>query len=102
MELLAGQRQYASKSPYVFLTPRPKNMLRLLHRMGRKETVHGFRSSFRDWCAARSDFGDFTAAELCLAHTVKSATVRAYLRTDLLDKRREIMNAWEAYCVRSL
>jgi integrase len=60
-------------------------------------TVHGFRSSFRDWCASHGDFGDFAAAERCLAH-VRAKTVRAYQRDDLLEKRTEIMTTWSDYC----
>ncbi|MCJ2020128.1 integrase arm-type DNA-binding domain-containing protein [Methylobacterium sp. E-065] len=60
-------------------------------------TVHGFRSSFRDWA------GEYTAfprdlAEMALAHTVGDATERAYRRSDLFEKRRELMNAWAKIC----
>lgn len=60
-------------------------------------TVHGFRSSFRDWA------GEYTAfprdlAEMALAHTVGDATERAYRRSDLFEKRRELMNAWATIC----
>ena len=59
-------------------------------------TVHGFRSSFRDWEAERPE-PNFEAAELCLAHSVGTKTTKAYLRTDLLDERRKIMDAWAKY-----
>ncbi len=60
-------------------------------------TVHGFRSSFRDWA------GEYTAfprdlAEMALAHTVGDATERAYRRSDLFEKRRDLMNAWATLC----
>ena len=58
-------------------------------------TVHGFRSSLRDWCA-ETDVS-FAVAEAILGHRERSAVVRAYRRTDLLDARREVMDAWAAY-----
>ena len=72
-------------------------MLMLLRRM-RVEgiTVHGFRSSFRDWAAEQSDFSR-DLAEMSLAHQIGSEVERAYARTDLLDKRRELITAWGCY-----
>jgi integrase len=58
-------------------------------------TVHGFRSSFRDWAADTGKPGDL--AEQCLAHTVGSAVERAYRRSDVLERRRALMDAWAAY-----
>jgi integrase len=74
------------------------SMLMMLRRMGRKElTVHGFRSSFRDWAAEQTNFpGD--VAEAALAHVVGNRTEAAYRRGDLFDKRRRLMQAWAAYC----
>jgi integrase len=60
-------------------------------------SVHGFRSSFRVWGAEMTEFSE-TLLELCLAHAIQSETVLAYQRSDLLEKRRTIMNAWEKYC----
>jgi integrase len=60
-------------------------------------TVHGFRSSFRDWAAEQTDF-DHAIVEAALAHTVADAVVRAYRRTTFLDKRRELMQLWADYC----
>lgn len=71
-------------------------MLKLLERMKVPVTVHGFRSTFRDWCGETTGF-PHAAIEKCLAHEVASAVERAYARSDLLDKRREIMAAWAAY-----
>jgi len=59
-------------------------------------TVHGFRSSFRDWAAEKSNHPR-EVAEICLAHTVGDATERAYRRGDLLDKRRILMREWEIF-----
>ena len=69
-------------------------MLQLLRRINRDEiTVHGFRSSFRDWAAEQSGMPS-EVAELCLAHEVGNAVERAYRRSDLLEKRRELMTSW--------
>lgn len=64
-------------------------------------TVHGFRSSFRDWAedVARYPFGVIEAA---LAHTISNATVAAYRRGDAYDQRSELMEVWEAYLGRDL
>ena len=60
-------------------------------------TVHGFRSSFRDWTSEQTDYENHVA-EMALAHVVKNKVERAYRRGDLLDKRRSLMDAWSAYC----
>lgn len=60
-------------------------------------TVHGFRSSFRDWAGERTHFAR-EVAEAALAHVVGDQTERAYRRGDALDKRRELMDAWAAFC----
>ena len=60
-------------------------------------TVHGFRSSFRDWAAERTNFAR-EIAELALAHRVGDDIERAYRRTDLLQKRRQLGEAWARYC----
>lgn len=59
-------------------------------------TVHGFRSSFRDWTAEETEFS-WDLAELALANTVGDATERAYRRGDALEKRRELMEAWAEF-----
>lgn len=59
---------------------------------GTGATMHGMRSVFRDWCAR--DGVEFTVAEKCLSHAVGDRTVQAYLRDDLLDKRRSVMQKW--------
>jgi integrase len=69
----------------------------LLRRMGRDSiTVHGFRSSFRDWAAECTSTPNHVA-EMALAHVVASATERAYRRGDLLEQRRALMQAWAAF-----
>ena len=72
--------------------------LMLLRRMGLGDvTAHGFRSSFRDWAAERTDF-PAEVAEMALAHTVSDKTVAAYNRSDLFDRRRRLMAAWATFC----
>ena len=59
-------------------------------------TVHGFRSSFRDWVTEATTF-DGDLAEIALSHAVGDAVARAYARSDALEKRRELMKAWATY-----
>jgi integrase len=62
-----------------------------------RATVHGFRSSFRDWTAEQTNYPNHVA-EMALAHVVKNKTEAAYRRGDLFDKRRRLMDEWSAYC----
>lgn len=71
-------------------------MLKLLERLQVPVTVHGFRSTFRDWCGETTGF-PHAAIEKCLAHEVSNKVEAAYARSDLLDRRREIMAAWETF-----
>ncbi len=68
-----------------------------LRRLKRPVTVHGFRSSFRDWASERTNFPS-EVCEKALAHTIVSKVEAAYRRSDLLDKRRPLMDAWAAFC----
>jgi integrase len=61
-------------------------------------TVHGFRSSFRDWCAEQTHFPS-EVAELALAHAVGSKVEAAYRRGEMVEKRRRLAEAWAAYCM---
>ena len=65
---------------------------------GRVATAHGFRSSFRDWCSEQGYSRDL--AERSLAHTIKDKVEAAYHRTDLLEQRRDLMNAWIGSAIR--
>ncbi|OQP84604.1 integrase [Rhizobium rhizosphaerae] len=69
----------------------------LLRRMDVDFTVHGFRSSFRDWAGEETAFPR-EVAEAALAHVVGDQTERAYRRGDALEKRRKLMAAWANYC----
>lgn len=72
-------------------------MLMLLRRTGVEgATVHGFRSTFRDWAAEVAQVPR-EVAEKSLAHAVGTNIERAYARSDLLDQRRELMEAWSMY-----
>jgi integrase len=62
---------------------------------GRPATVHGLRSTFRDWCTERGV--DHYLAEMALAHAVGSGTVRAYQRSDARERRRALMQRWQAF-----
>jgi integrase len=89
---------------YVFPGAKPgkplSNMafLMLLRRMSRDDlTAHGFRSTFRDWAAERTNF-PAAVAEMALAHTVSDKTVAAYNRSDLFERRRRLMQQWAIFC----
>jgi len=69
----------------------------LLRRMGVEATAHGFRSSFRDWCAEATNYPR-EVAEAALAHALESKVEAAYRRSDLLEKRRKLMDEWGAFC----
>lgn len=72
----------------------------VLRRMGRSDiTVHGFRSTFRDW-AAESTAYPSEMAEMALAHTITDKTEAAYRRGTLFEKRARMMADWEAYCAK--
>jgi integrase len=72
--------------------------LMLLRRMGYGHiTVHGFRSTFRDWAAERTSYPN-EVVEMALAHAIPSAVEAAYRRGDLFDKRRRLMDAWAEFC----
>lgn len=71
-------------------------MLELLRGMRPGLTVHGFRSSFSDWAAESTHFPSQTV-EMALAHTITNPVEAAYRRGDLIEKRRELMQAWGDY-----
>ncbi len=100
--ILTEIKAFADGSDYVFPSPRGgqlSNMtfLMAMRRMKVGYVPHGFRSSFRDWCSEQTN-SPRQVAERALAHVVKSKTERAYDRSDLLEKRRPLMQAWVDYC----
>ena len=102
MAVLGQAREIRDGSGLVFPSParpgRPLSdmaMTKLLRDVGLADraTVHGFRSSFRDWASECTD-APHAVMELCLAHAVGDSTERAYARSDLLAKRRALMQRW--------
>lgn len=71
--------------------------LMALRRMEMPITAHGFRLSFRDWAAEATNLPR-EVAEMALAHTIENRVEAAYRRGDLLDKRRDLMEQWAAFC----
>lgn len=91
-------------SDFVFpgrVTDRPLStmaFLELLRRLGRTDiTAHGFRSTFRDWAAERTEFPN-EVVEMALAHTISNKVEAAYRRGDLFEKRRALAQAWTDFC----
>jgi integrase len=104
LAILDEMKPARSVSQFVFPGGKPGKalsnmaMAELLKRMGRGEiTVHGFRSTFRDWAAERTSFPS-EVVEMALAHVVGDKVEAAYRRGDLFDKRRRLMDAWAEFC----
>ena len=103
--LVDAQSSPGKPEHLVFASPQGKvlsdmTLTALLRRLGYEFTVHGFRSSFRDW-AAEQTATPRDVVEAALAHTIESKAEAAYFRSDLFEKRRELMNAWAAHCTRA-
>ena len=98
VELLKKLQQFESTS-MVFPSPRKGTMIsdmtmtKVLRDMEVDAVPHGFRSSFRDWCAESTAYAN-EVAEMALAHSIPSAVEAAYRRGDLFEKRRKMMNDW--------
>ena len=76
------------------------SMAAVLKRMGvepQRATVHGFRSTFRDWAAEQTAYPS-DVVEMALAHTIKNKVEAAYRRGDLFDKRQRLMEEWANFC----
>ena len=102
--LARAEKVRAAASDLVFPGQAPKQplsdmtLLKILRDKGLPVTVHGFRSSFRDWVAEKTDFPG-EVAEAALAHTIQNKVEAAYRRTDFLEKRKTLMNEWSQYCL---
>lgn len=102
MKIIQAQHDVATEG-YVFAGPDPKSplssmaMAMLLRRMKTDVTVHGFRSTFRDWASETTGFSH-EVCEMALAHTIGNKAEAAYRRGDLFEKRRKLMEAWAGYC----
>jgi integrase len=73
------------------------SMLVVLRRIGYSATTHGMRACFRSWAAERTDT-PHEILELALGHTIGDATIRAYARSDLVERRRHLMQRWADFC----
>ena len=102
LEILEAARKLRDgESSIVFVNERGrpldgKRLNRLLRKHGIAAVPHGFRSSFRDWAAEETDHPR-EVVEAALAHVVKAKVEAAYWRTDLFERRRRLMDEWEAY-----
>ena len=109
MEILTEAREiatlpalgYLAGCPLVFPSVRGRplsdsTVSKLCRENGLKAVPHGFRSSFRDWAAEQTD-APHAAMESALAHSIPRAVERAYARSDLLDKRRSLMEDWAEF-----
>ena len=99
VQVFKAAEVYRDRSGLVFASQRGKAMTdstvsKLLRENGVQSTVHGFRSSFRDWCADTGQPREI--AEAALAHVV-GGVEGAYFRSDLFERRREVMDAWSTY-----
>jgi len=101
LEILSMAKDIDPSSPYLFSkNGRPLNnvaMANLVKRLKRDVTVHGFRSTFRDWVAEETAHSH-EVAEKALAHTVANQVEAAYRRGDLLERRKLLAKDWESYC----
>jgi integrase len=73
--------------------------LKLLRKMGVNATIHGLRSTFRDWAAETTNYPNHVV-EQALAHAIPNAVEAAYRRSDLFEKRARLMNSWADYCAK--
>jgi integrase len=74
-----------------------RNEKKWLDEHGKLVVPHGFRSTFRDWAAEKTEY-DSDVIEMSLAHSIKDATERAYRRGNLAEKRQRLMQDWADYC----
>ena len=102
---LLGSLPTEEGNRHVFIGPRAgsglssTSLTAVLRRMGRRDvTVHGFRSTFRDWAAEQTNYPNHVV-EMALAHVVGDKVEAAYRRGDLLAKRRQLAESWARYCM---
>lgn len=99
---ILNEVQRISRCDFIFPGTKRKSplsdmaLLMIIRRMGLRVTTHGFRSSFSDWAAERTNFPR-EVVEMALAHAVKNKVEAAYRRGDLFDKRRDLMEAWSLF-----
>jgi integrase len=110
---IVKQLESTAFSDYVFPSPRdtkgdtvgtPLSDMTLgavLKRMGVAAVPHGFRSTFRDWCAEQTDYPR-EVAEMALAHAIGNKVEAAYRRGDLFDKRKHLMSEWSIFAASAI
>jgi integrase len=103
LEILARAKGLSNGGPYLFPGRRPNKplstmaFLMCLRRMHRADlTAHGFRSTFRDWAAEKTNIPR-AACESALAHKLRDATEAAYMRSDHFERRRDLMTRWAKF-----
>ena len=102
LEILKEASRFGGEQDMVFPATRsgraasPTTFIALLRRLGLPAVPHGFRSSFRDWVIEQTST-PWAVAEAALAHNVGNSTEAAYMRSDLFDQRRALMDAWAEY-----
>lgn len=100
---LAILKNIPKDSDFIFVGMKPDeglsnmSMLAMLKRDRPDLTTHGFRSTFRDWAAETTEFPN-ELVEMALAHKIRDKAEAAYRRGNLLERRRELMKAWDLYC----
>lgn len=101
LELLAISATQDPESEYLFsINGKPLSnmaMLMMVRRLSLGITVHGFRSSFRDWVSEETEYSP-ELAEMALAHTIGNKVEAAYRRGNLIERRKRLMQHWEAFC----
>ena len=103
LAVLEEARSLGSGNTLVFPSRKGKPLSNMafamvLRRLDAGDTVpHGFRSTFKDWTMEQTSF-PWAVVETALAHTLGSATEAAYARSDLFDRRRELMETWATHC----
>ncbi len=100
-EILAQAKEHARRSELVFPSARgvqlrASRFSELFRELGIGAVPHGFRSSFRDWAAERTD-APHAVMEAALAHVVRNQVEAAYARSDLFERRRVLMEQWAEY-----
>jgi integrase len=104
LDILHEAKVLAGMSELVFPGRNPRkplsNMVFLMtmRRMQLSAVPHGFRSSFRDWASEQTNFPN-EVSEMALAPAIRDKTEAAYRRGDLLEKRRQLMQAWQAFVI---
>ena len=101
LQVLSHAREYADRSGLVFPSRRGREisdmtMTKLIREHGIEAVPHGFRASFRQWAAERTD-APREVCEAALAHTIRNQVEAAYQRSDLLERRRTLMDEWGRY-----